>query len=518
MQTEPIDTKNVTGKNKRLILIITIMLLLILMFATNPSKSSYMDYYMNKYNVYEPDREYAKGHNIRHNYFLFSLYTDKWYLDKKSFTLGIVGNFIHLFDKNKYGTALMQDAVIEGKSPEEMLVESSPKPTTAIVSIQDNPELNKELNIAVEAKDLEKIKQLLGKGANPNATSADHAISIPPQAVNSGDIKVLTALYEAGMDVNWEINSDKKSDESISLLMLAVGNVLSGSSQVVNQVKDVVMFLLDHGADVNHLSADRSSALSYAMKAYSNGYENKQESMGLIEILINAGTNLNYQDNDGNTPLMFYDSFDVIIKLLKAGADPTIKNNKGDSFLELTRKSVVELGGLDAALKESEKNGNSDQVLQLITALGIDKFKDIKPLQQSKGNKSSEGSWQNYVDDKYGYRVRFPSEWISKNGSIGFTHDLNTDSDNYIFSIASTYKQDFSTDTTGYSVVTLKNSDIAHKLIENVNGIVKLSFIYITGNMEYGIYGQVSESFYNKYKDQINEMMNNFETTSVGEN
>ena len=61
-----------------------------------------------------------------------------------------------------------------------------------------------------------------------------------------------------------------------------------------------------------------------------------------VQILLNAGADVNAQDERGMTPLMWAagNSFQNTVQiLLNAGADIDIKNNKGRTALDLTRNS-----------------------------------------------------------------------------------------------------------------------------------------------------------------------------------
>ena len=55
-------------------------------------------------------------------------------------------------------------------------------------------------------------------------------------------------------------------------------------------------------------------------------------------MLIDAGADVNIQDNNGNNPLHLasvYRSDDIVDLLLRNGSDPSIKNNDGRSYKEV---------------------------------------------------------------------------------------------------------------------------------------------------------------------------------------
>ena len=92
--------------------------------------------------------------------------------------------------------------------------------------------------------------------------------------------------------------------------------------------------LLKHGANPNLVqpkiggddTVDYSAGMTPVFQAIDSG------SMKNIDLLINAGADVNHQDNFGNTPMMHAvrrRRFDVVLRLLEAGADCRIRNNDG---------------------------------------------------------------------------------------------------------------------------------------------------------------------------------------------
>jgi ankyrin repeat protein len=91
---------------------------------------------------------------------------------------------------------------------------------------------------------------------------------------------------------------------------------------------EVVKFLLNNGCDVNYQNVDGIAPLHIA-----NYKEN-------IEILVKNGANLHIKDIEGNTPCHLFaleGLNEELITLVSLGADPKIKNNAGDSALDLLR-------------------------------------------------------------------------------------------------------------------------------------------------------------------------------------
>jgi len=79
--------------------------------------------------------------------------------------------------------------------------------------------------------------------------------------------------------------------------------------------KKIIELLIDKGADLNLQDNNKDTALLYSLK---NGYKD------MAELLINKGADLNLQDNDGNSPLLYS------LKLQKIPLDK--KNGKKMTF------------------------------------------------------------------------------------------------------------------------------------------------------------------------------------------
>jgi ankyrin repeat protein len=63
-----------------------------------------------------------------------------------------------------------------------------------------------------------------------------------------------------------------------------------------------------------------------------------------IQLLIEAKTNLNFQDRTGATPMMraaAVNRYDFVYAFLKAGADPAIENNWGNTIVHFVKDSTV---------------------------------------------------------------------------------------------------------------------------------------------------------------------------------
>ena len=96
---------------------------------------------------------------------------------------------------------------------------------------------------------------------------------------------------------------------------------------------EVADYLLDAGADVNRIGNEQGTALMF---------EVEMNNAELIQLYVDRGANVNYQrEMDGNCALHFAArlGFENIVNvLLNGGADPTVKNNDGQTALDIAKK------------------------------------------------------------------------------------------------------------------------------------------------------------------------------------
>lgn len=192
------------------------------------------------------------------------------------------------------------------------------------------------LTSAVDSQNLDSVRFLLQHGASASKKALlDSAFSD-----NVGIVQVLLATRK----------TDMKSPEAKRLLVMGARNgeitrflvekgadVNSGDPETgetpliaaVGSSLDNVRFLLSRGADPNATDHSGRSALWRAVVMQTNS--------GYITLLAEHGANVNAQDSDGRTPLMYGSDlcrYWHIKALLAAGADPTIADKKGRTALQ----------------------------------------------------------------------------------------------------------------------------------------------------------------------------------------
>ncbi|XP_050395263.1 putative ankyrin repeat protein RF_0381 isoform X3 [Patella vulgata] len=102
-------------------------------------------------------------------------------------------------------------------------------------------------------------------------------------------LQCVVRLFDAGVDVN-HVNEYKDTP-----IFIAASKGLY----------EVVMYLLKHGVDVHYVNSRNHNILHYVL-GYMHSYVKFEEKyIQLVNTLINTGLNINQPDSDGNTPLFF---------------------------------------------------------------------------------------------------------------------------------------------------------------------------------------------------------------------
>ena len=99
--------------------------------------------------------------------------------------------------------------------------------------------------------------------------------------------------------------------------------------------EDIVSALLELGADANMVNADENISLWFA--CFSN-------QLDIIDLLIPSTGNINHRNINGATCLSYAAStgkYDIVKKLVEAGADVSIETDDGFSAIELSSTAPV---------------------------------------------------------------------------------------------------------------------------------------------------------------------------------
>jgi len=181
--------------------------------------------------------------------------------------------------------------------------------------------LDEELFEAVKKGDIDRVRELLAKGANVNTNDRHKDSWIYDQtplhvAAHEGHKYVARLLLEHGAVVN------ARDKHGFTPLYYAVGG---------GHI-DIVSILLEHGADVNARDKSGNTPLHYVAllgKAV------------VAKLLLEFGADVNARDEEGWTPLhsaALRGNADVARLLLEHDADPSIRDKEGKTPLDVARQ------------------------------------------------------------------------------------------------------------------------------------------------------------------------------------
>lgn len=174
--------------------------------------------------------------------------------------------------------------------------------------------------------DVHIVNLLLQNGAKINEKN-NYNFSAMKIACSALNIVVVNALLREGAEV-----------DSDCFLTLFYGRY-SSEDELQNQI-ELSKLLLNKNIDVNSRDSNGRTALMYIVEAgygdyYNSGYYNseiaQEKQRELIQFLLDNGADINAQDNEGKTALMYAieaECKDVAKYLLEHGADANIKDNK----------------------------------------------------------------------------------------------------------------------------------------------------------------------------------------------
>ncbi len=177
--------------------------------------------------------------------------------------------------------------------------------------------------------------KLIEKGANP--TICDHEgknllFHIATRGIEGG--KLLDVAIQHGCNINAKV---RNNNTILMETMLAFYKIPSHEKERRISLLKMAENLVIKGIDVNAINNDGETGLFDAIR--NNDYN-------VCAFFINKKVNLNIQNNKYQTPILVaalegIQNIDIILLLLKNGANPAIKNDDGKDVLEILNELIL---------------------------------------------------------------------------------------------------------------------------------------------------------------------------------
>jgi ankyrin repeat protein len=207
------------------------------------------------------------------------------------------------------------------------------------------------------ARDINKIKLLLERGANVNTQAATGINALMVASRYRGNVEAVRLLLSKGARPNAEKGAEIRNDATALFFAAMAGDVqmvaalVDAGARAGDKMKilgrftqspllyatflekPIAEYLISKGGNPNEVDDDGISLLSWAAIA---------NNASTVDVLLSRGAKVNLADRHGMTPLSYAASIDygdskVIEKLLAAGADVTAKNKEGLTALDLAK-------------------------------------------------------------------------------------------------------------------------------------------------------------------------------------
>ena len=185
---------------------------------------------------------------------------------------------------------------------------------------------------AIEAKDLDKIDELVKDGADVNAKGRGNMTPLL-WAFPAGE-SVFQRLLEHGADPNVQVTMRMRPgiypSESVTYLAAYTGIALRGTFPDV-PMDNYLKLVLAHGGNPNLETEDGETPLFAAVSGGRNSSDRTR-------MLLKAGADINHRSSSGSTPAMVAEAswhyYDLLV-LLEAGANCRLVNKAGRDVVNL---------------------------------------------------------------------------------------------------------------------------------------------------------------------------------------
>lgn len=224
--------------------------------------------------------------------------------------------------KNEVKVLFIDDKVVERKDISLDEVKSMIEDGLAIDHSFLDDDGKTPLMIASKEGDLDFVKFLVEKGADVNFLSI-HGVNALWYSVVAEHYEISKFLIYEGSDVNVFSKAGK-----IGILNMASYNGELG----------IIQLLLERGADINFQNSGGVSPLASAILG---------DHLDIVEFFVQRGCNIELRTVMGKTPLLIVcasserynkNSYDIVSVLLDAGAKMDVVDNSGNSPLSYSRK------------------------------------------------------------------------------------------------------------------------------------------------------------------------------------
>ncbi|TWH43701.1 protein kinase domain-containing protein [Dulcicalothrix desertica] len=253
---------------------------------------------------------------------------------------------------------------------------------------------------------MELVNFLLDNGANPNnKIDGARSDSLLVNLMNRNEYRNRYRNEENNNNLKEVLNMVIKHGANVNALDNNGTTALMAA--IINQEyhrEEIIKTLIDKGADVNLISTERETRTPLHLAIQENN-EN------IVKLLIKSGANVNAKDSSGNTPIITAfnrDQFsaDIIKLLLEHGADVNTMTKDGQTLLDIMlekyvryRKIVFESPQNDIYERSSRSDGRSKyQITKIKEAIELILAKNARTTSVKELNLFLDDKKQNKFD------------------------------------------------------------------------------------------------------------------------
>jgi len=208
------------------------------------------------------------------------------------------------------------------------------EPALAVVGLKlsevfRDPVVRKLANAAANG-DTNQINQLIAQGSNVNA-QGKYGITPLWWALMTTNYGGFVYLLEKGASPNTQVKGGYEN------VMFA--SAMENDSRFLKAA-------IKAGGNVN-LVSERDNTLPHntittgQTPLFGAMYATRMNNMSNVDLLLASGANINFQDLDGNTILNHARNYTISYYLLTKGADPTLTNRAGNTFIWVVKHKRI---------------------------------------------------------------------------------------------------------------------------------------------------------------------------------